>query len=80
MENPWIRVEYQKVKDLDIGESDRQLLYERHGDKPIWFEVYFSWKPHQTIVFGEESVSEIIKKHPECAIYYKHKDYEKRSK
>jgi hypothetical protein len=80
MESPWIRVEYQTVNDLELSTLDRKTLHNRHGSDPIWFHVYFSWKPYETIVFGEESVNEIIKKHPECSIYYRRRNYEERSK
>ena len=72
MESPWIRVEYQTVNDLKLPESEKKLLYMRHGDNPPWYHVFFSWKPHETIVFGKESVDKIIRKHPECHIYYRH--------
>ena len=72
MESPWIRVEYQTVNDLKLPESEKKLLYMRHADNPVWYHVFFSWKPHETIVFGKESVDKIIQKHPECHIYYRH--------
>ena len=72
MESPWIRVEYQTVDDLKLPESEKKLLYTRHGARPAWYHVFFSWKPHETIVFGKKSVDEIIQKHPECHIYYRH--------
>jgi len=78
MESPWIRVEYQTVDDVGLSSSDRSALYDRHGTDPIWFHVYFSWKPYEIIVFGKESVNQIIKKHPECSIYYRRRSYEKR--
>ena len=72
MEKRWIRVEYQTVNDLKLSESEKKLLYTRHGDNPAWYHVFFSWKPHETVVFGKKSVDKIIQKHPECHIYYRH--------
>ena len=56
MESRWIRVEYENVNDVRLSDFDRKVIFERHGEKPVWFHIFFSWKPNETIVFGEKSV------------------------
>ena len=80
MESPWIRVEYETINDVDLSGADREAIFDRHGDNPLWFHVFFSWKPYETIVFGKESVDRIVEKYPECHIYYRHRVNEKRPK
>ena len=77
MESPWIRIEYETVNDADLPDIDKKMIFERHGDSPLWFHIFFSWKPNETIVFGKESVDRIVKKYPECHIYYRHRVNEK---
>tara|TARA_R100000030_G_scaffold67397_1_gene51402 strand:+ start:38 stop:280 length:243 start_codon:yes stop_codon:yes gene_type:complete len=80
MDSRWIRVEYENVNDVRLSDFDRKVIFERHGEKPVWFHIFFSWKPNETIVFGEKSVERIVKKYPDCHIYYRRRINEKRLK
>ena len=77
MESPWIKIEYETVDDLVLPDLERKLIFERHGNSPVWFHILFSWKPNETIVFTKESVNEIVQKHPECHIYYRRRNNER---
>ena len=62
MEKRWIRVEYQTVDDLKLSESEKKLLYMRHGDNPalIKEEMYLR-QSVQNIQIQRKYLKEVLR-------------------